>query len=103
MAVSKLFKQREEVKQLMEISGMSESEKKRWRRLISGMLPSELLELRKNLLEQLVIDAQFETIDKIENKKGVPEDDSGLLEFVLTKVLEKADKVEERTKRVVGK
>lgn len=103
MAVSKLYRQREEIKQLMEISGMSEKEKKRWRRLIPRMLPSELLQLRRNLLEQLVLDAQFETIDEIEKGKDIPEDDSGLLEFVLAKVLEKADKVEERTKRVLAK
>ena len=67
------------------------------------MLPSELIELRRNLLEQLVLDAQSETIREIKKgNKDVPDDDKGLLEFVLAKVLNKVDQVEAGTRNVLA-
>jgi hypothetical protein len=110
MVVSKLYRLRVEVKQLLEVAKIHEDEKKKWRKNIPRMIPSELVELKLNLLEQLINDAQTETISEIREGKDVPEDDEGLLEVVLAKVLEKADRVEERTrsaysgqaKRVVG-
>lgn len=102
MAKSELEELREEVKQLVEVSGMREAEKKRWVKLIPHMLELELTRLKVNLLRQLYVDASKETINEIIETKKAPEDEGGLLELMLAKVLEKADKVEERTKRVVG-
>ncbi|MCH7951566.1 hypothetical protein IH980_02410 [Patescibacteria group bacterium] len=110
MAVSRLYKQREEVEQLVEIAGLASEEKKRWKRLVPRMLPSELLRLKRNLLRQLLVDAELETVNEIVKRKKAPKD-AGLIEMVLARVLEKVDKVEERTrstssgqaKRVVGK
>lgn len=99
MATSRLHIQRKAVRQLLEASGIEEVEKARWRRLIINMLPSELLRLKRNLLQQLFVDAQFEAVDTIVKTKKAPKDDIGLIEMVLVKVLEKVDKVEERTKR----
>jgi len=48
-----------------------------------------------------MIKASQETIDEIIEKKEVPEDEGGILEKVLAKVMEKAEKVEERTKRAL--
>lgn len=98
MAVSRLHIQRKAVRQLLEASGIEEAEKARWRRLIPDMLPSELLRLKRNLLQQLFVDAQFETAHEIVQTKKAPKDNIGLLEMVLAKVLEKADLVEERTR-----
>lgn len=96
MAGSRLHKQRRELKLLVEVVGIPHAEKGRWRKHIPRMLPSELLELRRNLLEQLVLDAQFETIDEIRMGKHAQVGDEGLLQVVLRKVLQRADQVEER-------
>ncbi|OGY17834.1 MAG: hypothetical protein A2900_00385 [Candidatus Chisholmbacteria bacterium RIFCSPLOWO2_01_FULL_50_28] len=95
-------KQLEEIKQLIEISGLTDAEKGRWKARLSQMLPSELLELKLNLLRQLMIDAQFETADEIVTTKKVPEEGGGLVTTVLSKLLAKVDEVEERTKRAAG-
>lgn len=95
-------KQFEELKQLIEISSMSEREKTRWKRLLPRMLHSERLRLKMNLLQQLLVDAQFGTVNEIMETRKVPEGRQGLFVSVLTKILEKTDEVEEKTKRVVG-
>jgi len=98
MAESRLYIQRKEVRQLLEASGMEESEKAIWRRLVPRMLPSELLKLKRNLLQQLFVDAQFETVDEIVKRKKIPEGETGLVEMVLGKVLARVDQIEERTR-----
>jgi len=81
---------------------MEESEKAIWRRLVSRMLPSELLRLKRNLLQQILVDAQFETVDEIVKRKKIPEGEAGLVEMVLGKVLARVDQIEERTRLVTG-
>jgi hypothetical protein len=104
MTVSKLYKLREELKQLVEVARIPKKDKERWLKLIPKMLPSELVELRRNLLEQLVLDAQSETIGEIKKgNKEVPDDDKGLIEFVLGKVLSKVDQVEVRSVKALAK
>ena len=81
---------------------MEESEKAIWRRLVPRILPSELLKLKRNLLQQLFVDAQFETVDEIVKRKKIPKGETGLVEMVLGKVLARVDQIEERTRLVAG-
>lgn len=103
MKQSRLYRQREEVRGLVAMSAMPASEKRRWRRLVGRMLPSELLLLKRNLLQQLLVDAEFATVNEIVGTKKPPKDDLGLFTMVIGKFLEKIDRLEEQTRDTTAK
>ena len=92
---------REEVKQFIEVVDLDEERQERYLRLLPKMNGDQLRRVRVHLKRLVMIKASQETIDEIIEKKEVPEDEGGILEKVLAKVMEKAEKVEERTKRAL--
>jgi hypothetical protein len=99
MARSDLYILREEVKYLVGVTSMPEKEKKKWKKIVDNMIPSELLDLRKNALENVVLDVQLETIAKIKKgNKEIPDDEKGLEEFVMVKVMARVGEVEKKMK-----
>lgn len=97
MAVAKLYRHRVELRHLLDIVKISKEEKEKWDRRIPRMLPSHILELRVNLLEQLVLDVQVQVISDIQQGKQVPEDEDGMVKYVIERVMDKIALVEKRT------
>lgn len=103
MRQSRLYRQREELKQLVAITALSQEEKKRWSRLVPRMRPSELLRLKRNLLQELLVDAEFEVANEVGERKLPARVRVSLFELVVAKVLRKVDQVEERSRGIMEK